>query len=110
MSDAKKISQAELEACVHADSPSSCFINIKVQPGAKTEALAGLYDKDQIKVLLRAPPVDGEANESLCDFIGELLGLRSSAVSIVYGHKNRSKRVLVAMSREQVITTFLTIS
>lgn len=100
----------ELEGCIHEDGANSCFINVKLKPGTKSEAFAGLYDKDQIKVWLREQPVDDAANESLIEFVAKAMGVAKSGVSIIYGMKNRSKRLLVPVSRERAIEVLLTIS
>jgi uncharacterized protein (TIGR00251 family) len=83
----------EIENCLSPDGTHACFIDLKVQPGAKKESLSGLYDAKHLKVHLRARPVDGAANESLLDFLQEALGVRKSEVQIVSGHKSRIKRV-----------------
>jgi len=87
--------RAEIENCLSHDGASACILNLKVQPGAKKEAFAGLYDAQHLKVLLRSPPVDGAANENLVDFLKHALGVRKSEVSLVSGQKSRIKRVRV---------------
>ena len=53
-----------------------------VQPRAKQTELVGWHG-DAIKVRLKAPPVDGAANEELVRFVTERLGVSRSAVRIV---------------------------
>lgn len=65
---------------------------VRVQPGARRTALAGLY-QDSMKVSLQAPPVDGKANEALIGFLAEMTGMARSSISIVRGTTSRSKVV-----------------
>jgi uncharacterized protein (TIGR00251 family) len=51
---------------------------------------------DAVKIRLRAPPVDGAANDELCRFVASRLGLRRADVEIVAGATSRSKRVRVS--------------
>lgn len=48
---------------------------------------------DAVKIRLKAPPVDGAANDELVRFLATRLGLRRRDVEIVAGTAARSKRV-----------------
>lgn len=48
-----------------------------------------------MKIRLTAPPVEGEANRAIIDFLSKSLGLKKSAFSIDSGLKSREKRVRV---------------
>ena len=64
-------------------------LNIKVFPGAKKDLF-----KDEgglVKVYLTAPPIDGRANEALCDFLAEHFNVRLSGIEIIKGLKSRNK-------------------
>jgi uncharacterized protein (TIGR00251 family) len=69
-------------------------IRVHVQPGAKRDELAGLF-QESLKVRLSAPAVDNKANGALVVFIASLLGLKRSQVSLVSGQTSRSKSLLV---------------
>jgi uncharacterized protein len=61
---------------------------------------------DAVKIRLKAPPVDGAANDELVRFVATRLGLRRRDVEIVAGAAARSKRVRVigtALSEEDVV-------
>lgn len=62
---------------------------IKVIPGARKN----LYKEENgiVKVYLTAPPVDGRANQALCEFLAEHFDVRSSAIEIIKGLKSRNK-------------------
>ncbi len=67
---------------------------VHAQPGAKRDAIVGEYD-GKLKVALTAPPVDGKANEKLTKFLASELGVAKSALTLIAGDTNRSKRLLV---------------
>lgn len=69
-------------------------ITIKVQPRAGRNEVAGAED-GAVKIRLKAPPVDGEANAACIAFLAELLALPKSAVQIVAGMTSRQKVVRV---------------
>ena len=68
---------------------------VLVQPRASRTRVVGVHD-GQLKVQLAAPPVDGEANAALVDFIARTLGVPRRAVTLVSGEASRRKRVRVA--------------
>ena len=67
-------------------------ITVKVQPRARTTALAEKIG-DAYKLRLAAPPVDGKANEACIRFFAERFGVAPSAVRIVQGLSSRMKVV-----------------
>jgi len=67
---------------------------LHVQPGARKTAIAGEHGQ-RLKVTLRAPPVDGKANEELLRFLGKELALPRSAVRLVSGQASRDKAVAI---------------
>jgi len=61
---------------------------------------------DAVKIRLKAPPVDGAANDELLRFLAARLGVRRQEVEIVGGAAARGKRVRVGgttLSVEQVV-------
>jgi uncharacterized protein (TIGR00251 family) len=71
------------------------LLSVRAQPGAKKTEIAGDYN-GAVKIKLAAPPVDGKANEALCRFVAEALGVPKSAVSIKSGASSRDKVVAIA--------------
>jgi len=65
-----------------------------LQPRASRNALLGLHD-NAIKMLLTSPPIDGEANKQLIQFLSKLFRVKKSNITIVAGAHNRRKRVRV---------------
>ena len=69
-------------------------LTIKVVPRARNTGIAGT-DGEWLRVHLRAPPVDGKANEALLRWLAETLGVAKGAVELVTGTTSRIKRVRV---------------
>lgn len=69
-------------------------ITVKATPRANKDEIAGA-DGDWLRVRLKAPPVDGKANEALVKFFAGVFGVSKSAVSIVSGDTARLKRVKI---------------
>ncbi len=74
-------------------------IRVHVQPGAKRNELAGLF-QDSLKVRLLAPAVDNKANGALVDFMAKLLGLRRSQLRLASGQSSRDKSLRVLAETE----------
>ena len=77
------------------DTENGLTLRVRVQPRASKDALAGERD-GALVVSLKAPPVEGAANEALARFLGEVLDVAPSAVRIVSGAAGRNKLVAVA--------------
>jgi uncharacterized protein (TIGR00251 family) len=68
---------------------------VYVTPRAGRTEVAGERD-GAVWVRLAAPPVDGEANEALLDFLAKRLELPRTAIRLVAGQSGRQKRVAIA--------------
>lgn len=64
------------------------------QPGARQTQCVGLHD-GLPKIQLKAPPVDGQANRALVDYLAQRCQVPKSAVTIDKGAGARIKRVTV---------------
>jgi uncharacterized protein (TIGR00251 family) len=69
-------------------------IPVRVQPRASSEGIAGIAE-GALKVRLTAPPVEGRANQALCDFLARTLGIPKGDVAVVSGEKSRLKRIRI---------------
>lgn len=74
---------------------NNCRIQIRVLPNAKHSGWMGLWNNTHYKVALRAPAVDGKANEALIEFLSESFHLPKRSFTIVSGHTNRCKVIEV---------------
>ncbi len=70
------------------------LVSVRVQPKSSRNDIV-INSDNSIKIALTAPPVEGEANKALCQFIAKHLGLPKSAVTLVSGEKSREKRLRV---------------
>lgn len=84
------------------------LINLYIQPGASKSELAGIHG-DRLKVKIKAPPREGEANESLIEFIAEVLGISKAKVHLIRGKASRQKDLLVEVP-EALVEKKLTFS
>ena len=67
-------------------------INIKVHARSKRESVTELPD-GSYKVEVKAPPVDGAANEAICELLAEHFHVHNRDVSVVSGATNNKKIV-----------------
>jgi len=84
---------------------SVCYLKVRLQPGSKESKFSGYHDEAELKIRIKAAPVDGAANEMLITFLKDVLSLKSSEVQIVKGLKSRSKVVAIEKSKNHVIQT-----
>lgn len=76
------------------------FLAVRVTPRAARDEVIGWLD-GVLRVRLRAPPVEGQANEALRRFLATRLGVAPTDVDIVSGASSRTKRLRVAGLTEQ---------
>ena len=76
------------------DTPDGCTLQLRVHPGAKTNAITGMHD-GALKVSLTTPPTDGRANEALIAFLAERLRLPKGRISLLQGLTSRNKLVRI---------------
>ena len=72
----------------------SCTLAIKAVPNAPRSEVIGWLG-DALKVKVHAPPVEGRANEVLCEFLAEILGLPRRAVTVLRGDTSRQKIIRI---------------
>ncbi|MBC7714716.1 MAG: YggU family protein [Rhizobacter sp.] len=79
------------------------ILKIYVQPGASKSEIAGLYgEPPRLKIKIKAPPQDGEANAEILSFISGLVGISKSRVEMLRGQTSRQKDILIDLPVEQV--------
>jgi len=67
---------------------------LRVQPRAGCNAFGEILEGRR-KVQLKAPPVEGKANQELVKFLAKSLGVAKSRVKIESGETGRNKRVRI---------------
>jgi uncharacterized protein len=70
-------------------------LRVHLQPSAASEGLVGLHG-DSLKVRVRAPAVDGRANEALLRLLAHELAVPLASLAFSGGTTSRDKRVRFA--------------
>jgi len=81
---------------------SGLRMQVRVSPGARKEALLGLYGH-VLKVAVRAPPERGRANRALIDLLARALEVPRRTLRVVAGETSRDKTLLVSGLDAQTI-------
>ena len=71
-----------------------CRLIVKAVPRASRDEVAG-WAGEELRVRVRAPALEGRANEALCELLAKALGLKRGAVAVVVGEKSRRKVVQI---------------
>lgn len=79
------------------------ILRLYIQPGASKSELSGVHG-ERLKVKIKAPPRDGEANEALIEFLSEILKVPKAKIFFVRGESSRQKDLLVELSSDKVFT------
>lgn len=74
------------------------ILHIKVIPNAKKSSI--VEENGRMKVHLTAPAVDGKANDALISFLAKHYKVKSHAVTLLKGFKNREKLVQIDLPTE----------
>ena len=67
---------------------------VLVQPRASRTKVVGEHD-GRLKIALSAPPVDGEANAALIEFLADELDVKKADVRLLDGETSRRKRLAI---------------
>ena len=70
-------------------------VNIKVHARSKRESVTVLPD-GSLKVEVKAPPVEGAANEAICELLAEHYTVHKRDVKVVLGSTNNKKVVEIS--------------
>ena len=76
----------------------TCF-SLHVQPKASKDEWAGLHG-ERLKLRIKAPPIDGKANQHLLKFMASEFGVKQSACTLLTGDSGRDKRVAIKAPRK----------
>ncbi|MDD2586445.1 MAG: DUF167 domain-containing protein [Syntrophomonadaceae bacterium] len=71
---------------------NNIVLEVKVQPRSSRNQIVG-EQEGALKVKLTAPPVDGEANQALINFLARLLGIPKRDIIILKGETSRHKYI-----------------
>jgi uncharacterized protein (TIGR00251 family) len=75
-------------------SANAVIFSVKVVPRSSKTAVAGILG-GMLKIKLAAAPEKGKANESLVEFLADVLGVKKIAVTITSGHTSPIKTIQI---------------
>lgn len=73
-------------------------VTVKVKPGAKKDEIRELED-GTLQVSVKAPPVDGKANEAVVALLASYFGIKQREIALVHGACARKKLFEIAANR-----------
>jgi hypothetical protein len=80
-------------------------ISLYIQPKASKTEIIGEHN-GLLKIKIKSPPVDGQANAEVIEFLSKSLGIPKRQVEFLKGDKSREKKVRVlGVSLEHVRRT-----
>lgn len=65
-------------------------IIVVAKAGAKTQKILKVSD-DKFRVFVKAPPVEGKANEAIVKLLSEYFDVPKSSIELTKGHKSSVK-------------------
>jgi len=71
------------------------IIKIKVIPRSSKNEIVGEMADGTLKIKLKAPPVDGEANNALIEFLAKEWGISKNSIEILSGKTGRNKTIKI---------------
>ena len=78
-----------------------------LQPKVADDSFCGLHG-ERLKIRVKAPPLDGKANQGLLRFLAAQFGVAPSQVELIAGESSRHKTVLIRSPK--ILPTVLAIS
>ncbi len=91
---------------IYSISKEGVVLHIKVIPRASKNEIVGIIG-DRLKIKIKAPPVDGEANAEIIKFFSKLLGIPKRQIRILRGLNASSKDILFYDIDEKLITKII---
>lgn len=101
----KQVSSGNVPIFLH-NSGDSLILHIRVSPNASKSKFVGLY-QNELKIAVKAPPVDGAANKELIRFLAKSLGIPKSSLTLLRGETSRSKQIAILSVHEKIVSTKL---
>lgn len=73
---------------------TSCTLKLRVTPRSKKEGIS-VTPEGQVKLHIKAPPVDGKANKACQDFLASYFNISKSKVTLKQGGQSRDKTFIL---------------
>ena len=86
------------------------LIYLKVKPNQRFDRVEkiskeGVTGSAEWQIKLRAPAIDGKANEYLLDYLSRILGIPKSGISLKKGQTSRIKCIEISADENLVLAT-----
>ena len=88
------------------ESNGGVSFQVRVVPRANKSEVVGI-EGEAVKIRLKAPPVEGKANEALIKFLADALAISKAQIEILSGHTARTKVVRVKGIRPERVQAAL---
>lgn len=82
-------------------------VTVRVQPRAARSRVEGMHG-EAWRVRVQAPPVDGAANQAVCDLLAEALHLPKRNLRVVSGASSRTKVIEIDGISAEIVRARLT--
>jgi uncharacterized protein (TIGR00251 family) len=98
-----------LELMVNAiwETARGTLLRVIVRPNSKEKKFIAHITPEAIIVNLKGPAREGKANSELLKKLSKLLKISNSEISLVAGHKNREKTLLIIGKSAEELTNRL---
>ena len=70
------------------------ILQVHLQPNAKQDEIVGVHG-DYLKIRIKAPPTEGEANNRLIKFLAEQFDVPQEQIKLLGGKQSRYKRLAI---------------
>ena len=77
------------------DGKKGSALAVRVTPRASRNEIVEILSDGTVKIRLTSPPVEGQANQALVDFLSEVLEVPPSHIDIVAGATGRDKLISI---------------
>lgn len=93
---------AQTPEAISETSDGRVLIKVLAKPGAKQNSVTDI--QEEVGIQIAAPPVEGAANTELIRYLGSVLGVKRSQLTLEKGSKSRTKTVSVSnVTREGIV-------
>lgn len=75
-------------------------ISVRVTPRARRSRIEGVWNETHLRIVLQAPPVDGQANAAVIAFLADTIGVRKNDVTLLSGTTGRCKIIRIVCATE----------
>ncbi len=73
---------------------NNLILHVIIQPRASKDEIVGLHN-GRLKIRLKAPPVDGKANQHLVRYLAQLFRLPKNTIKVTKGQSSRLKTLQI---------------